>query len=74
MTVSQTNTCQTQSGRPGTSLERYERWMQTMERGVYSAAGLSNAIYRKAPPDMSALKPYWGKPTVRFLESPIGDQ
>jgi hypothetical protein len=31
-------------------------------------AGLSIVIGRKASLDMSALKPYWGKPAVRFLE------
>jgi hypothetical protein len=31
-------------------------------------AGLSIWFGRKAPLEMSALKPYWGKPAVRFLE------
>ena len=38
MTVSQKIACPTQSGRPGSSLERYEGWMQTMERDVYSGS------------------------------------
>jgi len=31
-------------------------------------AGLSKSADRKAPSEKSALKPYWGKPAVRFLE------
>ena len=36
-------------------------------------AGLSWESSRKAPPDMLALKPYWGKPTVRNFRGGDGN-
>ena len=36
-------------------------------------AGLSWEASRKAPPDMLALKPYWGKPNVRNFRGGDGN-
>ena len=36
-------------------------------------AGFSNVLGRKAPPDRSALKPYWGKLTVRNFRGGYGN-
>jgi hypothetical protein len=36
-------------------------------------AGLTALPLRKAPSDMLALKPYWGKPTVRDFRGDDGN-
>ena len=36
-------------------------------------AGLTKFLFRKAPSDMLALKPYWGKPTVRNFRGGDGN-
>ena len=36
-------------------------------------AGLNSATDRKASPERSALKPYWGKPTVRNFRGGYGN-
>jgi hypothetical protein len=36
-------------------------------------AGLSKSTDRKASSDMSALKPYWGKPAVRDFRGGYGN-
>src|SRR5215469_1187175 len=36
-------------------------------------AGLSKSADRKAPSEMSALKPYWGKPAVRNFREGYGN-
>jgi hypothetical protein len=36
-------------------------------------ASLSSKVEGKTPSDMSALKPYWGKPTVRYFREGDGD-
>jgi hypothetical protein len=35
--------------------------------------GLSKSLNRKAPSDRSALKPYWGKLTVRNFREGLGN-
>ncbi len=36
-------------------------------------AGLTERPFRKVPSDMLALKPYWGKPTVRDFRGGDGN-
>ena len=70
MTVSGKNTCPTQSGKRS----QVSVWNDTkggcklVARLCMQGACLNSIASGKAPPERSALKPYWGKPAVRFLE------
>src|SRR5215469_8316610 len=57
----------------GLSLGRYEGRKQTVCGLRTPGAGLSKSADRKAPSEMSALKPYWGKPAVLNFREGYGN-
>ena len=73
MTVSEEKTCPAQNGITGPSLGRYEGWSKLSVALRTPGAGLSESTDRKASSDMSALKPYWGKPAVRNFRGGYGN-
>ena len=79
MTVSEEKTCPAQNGITGLSLGRYEGWKQTACWVAHAGSRLKQINGQKASSDMSALKPYWGKLTVRkcvqrMLACSVGEQ
>ena len=53
--------------------EACEGWRKLEAEPRMPGAGLSGESSRKAPFDMLALKPYWGKPTVRNFRGGDGN-
>ena len=73
MTVSEEKTCPAQNGITGLSLGRYEGWKQTACWVAHAGSRLKQINGQKASSDMSALKPYWGKLTVRNFRGGYGN-
>jgi len=61
MTVSGKNTCPTQSGSPGLSLERCERWMQTVNCVVYAGSRLEQLDRQEGTIRQVSLEAVTGK-------------
>jgi hypothetical protein len=50
-----------------------EGWMQTEPMSAYVGSDLNRPEPGKAPSEMPAFKPYWGKPTVRNFRGDRGN-
>jgi hypothetical protein len=73
MAVFNRATCPTQGGIPGTATVDTNDGCKPRGAMSMPGAGLIGASHGKAPPEMPALKPYWGKPAVRNFRGDDGN-